>query len=231
MLEIDAVDVAYGRSRVLFELALHVGRGEIVCLLGRNGVGKTTLLKTIVGLLPLTAGSIRLEGEEISRLATHERARRGIGYIPQGRHIFAHLTVEENLLAGTIGHHRSRTRHLDEVLALFPGLIAHVRRRGGMLSGGQQQQLAIARALMARPTVLLLDEPTEGIAPAVVDEIGDALRAIAEKQGTTILIVEQYLAFAKRLASRFYVMDRGSMQAEGPIAELTEATVERYLSV
>lgn len=231
MVEIDALDVAYARSRVLFDLSMHVGRGEIVCLLGRNGVGKTTLLKTVMGLLTPSAGSIRLEGEEISRLPTHERARRGIGYIPQGRHIFAHLTVEENLLAGGVGQPRSRARHLDEVLALFPALIVHLQRRGGMLSGGQQQQLAIARALIARPTVLLLDEPTEGIAPAVVDEIGDALVAIAREQGTTILIVEQYLAFAKRLASRFYVMDRGTMQADGPIAELTEATVRDYLSV
>lgn len=231
MLEIDSLDVAYGRSQVLFDLNMRVASGEIVCLLGRNGVGKTTLLRTVMGLLPPSAGSIRLEGNEISRLATHERARRGIGYIPQGRHIFAHLTVEENLLAGSVGHERSRTRHLDEVLALFPAMIVHLQRKGGMLSGGQQQQLAIARALMARPSVLLLDEPTEGIAPAVVDEIGDALVALARQQGTTVLIVEQFLAFAKRLSSRFYVMDRGTMKAGGPIADLTEATIERYLSV
>lgn len=231
MLEIDGVDVAYGRSQVLFDVSLHVGSGEIVCLLGRNGVGKTTLLKTIVGLLPASAGSIRLEGDEIARLPTHERARRGIGYIPQGRHIFSYLTVEENLIVGGVAHVRSRARHLDEILALFPALIPHLHRKGGMLSGGQQQQLAIARALVARPTVLLLDEPTEGISPTVVDEIGDALIAIARQQGTTIFIVEQYLAFAKRLASRFYVMDRGAIRADGPIGNLTEATVADYLSV
>ncbi|GAC1309437.1 MAG: urea ABC transporter ATP-binding subunit UrtE [Vulcanimicrobiaceae bacterium] len=231
MLEIEGLDVAYGRSKVLYDLSMRVGSGEIVCLLGRNGVGKTTLLKTIVGLLRPTAGAIRLEGDDIVRLPSHERARRGIGYIPQGREIFAYLTVRENLLAGGLAHGGSSASRIDEVVALFPGLRAHLERKGGLLSGGQQQQLAIARALMARPTVLLLDEPTEGIAPAIVDEIGDALVGIARERGTTLLVVEQYLAFAKRLASRFYVMDKGTIRAGGAIAELTEETVKDLLSV
>lgn len=231
MLKVESIDVSYGSSRVLTDLSLQVASGEIVCLLGRNGVGKTTLLKSVMGLLRPSAGSIQLEGDEIIKLPTHERARRGIGYIPQGRDIFPYLTVKENLLAGGLAHPRSNVEVLDEVLALFPALVAHLPRKGGLLSGGQQQQLAIARALMARPTVLLLDEPTEGIQPSVVDEIGDALVAIARQKGTTFLIVEQYLAFAKRLASRFYVMDKGTIQAGGAIADLTEETVKHYLSV
>lgn len=231
MLDIDSIDVAYGSSRVLDHLSMHVASGEIVCLLGRNGVGKTTLLRAVMGLLRASTGSIRLEGDDISKLPTHERARRGIGYIPQGRQIFPYLTVKENLLAGGLSHQRSSSQSLEEVLALFPALVAHLGRKGGLLSGGQQQQLAIARALMARPTVLLLDEPTEGIQPSVVDEIGDALLTIASEKGTTFLIVEQYLAFAKRLASRFYIMDKGTIKAGGAIVDLTEETIKHYLSV
>jgi urea transport system ATP-binding protein len=231
LLEVESLDVAYGRSGVLHDLSLRIGSGEIVCLLGRNGVGKTTLLKSIMGLLRPSAGSIRLEGEEIAKLPSHERVRRGIGYIPQGREIFPYLSVEDNLAAGGLSRAKTDKADVAEVLVLFPALRDHLKRKGGVLSGGQQQQLAIARALMAKPHVLLLDEPTEGIQPSVVDQIGDVLHEINRSAGITILLVEQYLAFAQRLASRFYVMDKGTIQAGGPIAELDEGVIKEYLSV
>jgi urea transport system ATP-binding protein len=208
---------------------LSVAPGEVVCLIGRNGVGKTTLLKSIVGLVPSGGGSIRLDEREITRTPTHQRARLGIGYVPQGREIFPTLSVRENLTVAAEVHERSRRD--DAVWQMFPGLSRMMHRRGGDLSGGQQQQLAIARALVGKPTLLLLDEPTEGIQPSIIDEIENAIVRIKERGTVAILLVEQYLQFALRLADRYYVMEKGSIVVDGTTSEATAGAVERYLTI
>lgn len=230
MLAVSAIDVSYAESRVLTRLSLEVGDGEVVCVMGRNGVGKTTLLKAIVGLLVPQRGTILFGGQDITRLPPYERARRGMGYAPQGREIFPSLTVWENLLLGSRSKRPSREA-LDYVFSLFPALSQMLGKRGGDLSGGQQQQLAIARTLISDPKLLLLDEPTEGIQPSIVQEIEAVLHRIRQEGRRSILLVEQYLEFARSLSDRFYVLDRGGIVLEGRRGEFDVENVKRLLSV
>lgn len=208
-----------------------VPAGKICCLMGRNGVGKTTTLRTIVGLLPPDGGLVELDGKKITRMSPDERARSGIGYVPQGREIFPFLTVEENLYLGAKAQGKKLDGKLDRVFTLFPVIKEFLPRKGGMLSGGQQQQLAIARALLTDPKVLILDEPTEGIQPNVIDQIGDALKVLREEDGISILLVEQYLDFCRELADVFVIMDRGTIVAKGTVEELTDEVVKSHLTV
>jgi len=230
MLAVHGVDVYYGESRVLSRVDLTVGDGQVVCVMGRNGVGKTTLLKTIVGLLAPRTGTLAFRGVDITRRPPYERARLGLGYVPQGREIFPALTVRENLVLGA-RQTSPAPAQLDYVLSLFPGLGGMLGKRGGDLSGGQQQQLAIARALIADPALLLLDEPTEGIQPSIVDEIADVLRRIKREGNRSILLVEQYLEFARSICDRFYVMEKGVMALEGDRGAFRIDEVSAFLSV
>jgi len=231
MLTIKNLDVAIGGSRILRNLSLEIPANRLVCLMGRNGVGKSTTLKTIVGLLKPNAGSIRFLDRDILPLKPESRAHAGLAYVPQGRDIFPHLTVEENLRIGLVASGRKPNGQMTRVLDLFPILKEFLPRKGGVLSGGQQQQLAIARALLTEPKLLILDEPTEGIQPNIIDLIGDTLLKIKNETGISILLVEQYLDFAQALADIFYIMDRGAIVAHGPIAELTEDVVKQHLMV
>ncbi len=232
MLSVADVHVAYGKTPALMGPSLVVGAGEIVSIIGRNGVGKTTLLKTIIGLLPVTAGAIRLDGEDVTRLPAHERARRGLGYVPQGRMIFADLTVEVNLLIGADLNRANGRALLEEVLAEFPVLRARYRQRGDTLSGGEQQMLAIARALVGGPKVLLLDEPSEGIQPSIVQEIEVKIGSISRARGLAIVLVEQNIEFAAALARRIYVMEKGRIAREiSPGNVMDEDIVRDYLAV
>ena len=230
MLAVHGVDVYYGESRILSRVDLTVGDGQVVCVMGRNGVGKTTLLKTIVGLLAPRTGTLTFRGVDITRRPPYERARLGLGYVPQGREIFPALTVRENLALGA-RQKSPAPAQLDYVLSLFPGLGGMLGKRGGDLSGGQQQQLAIARALIADPALLLLDEPTEGIQPSIVDEIADVLRRIKREGHRSILLVEQYLEFARSICDRFYVMDKGVVALEGERQTFDVDAVSALLSV
>lgn len=231
MLSVAGLNQYYGQSHTLRDLDLEVPTGRCTCLMGRNGVGKTTLLRCIMGLLPARSGQIVLDGADISRLATERRAGLGIGYVPQGRQIFPLLTVEENLEVGLPARRDGLRRVPESVYALFPVLKEMRRRRGGDLSGGQQQQLAIGRALVLDPRVLILDEPTEGIQPNIVQEIGDIIRRLNAEMGLTVLLVEQKLPFARRVADGFCLMDRGRAVAHGPIADLSPDLVREYLTV
>jgi len=199
--------------------------------MGRNGVGKTTTLKTIVGLHKAGRGSVTLHGTKLDGWSPEERARAGIGYVPQGREIFPHLTVDENLRIGAIARGKKLNGQLDRVFSLFPILKEFLPRKGGMLSGGQQQQLAIGRALLTDPKILILDEPTEGIQPNVIDQIGDTIRLLREEGKMSILLVEQYLDFAKELADRFAIMDRGAVMVQGEISGLTDEVIKAHLVV
>jgi len=231
MLDVQALNQYYGESHTLRDVALNVPRGSCTCLMGRNGVGKTTLLKVLMGLLPPASGSIRFEESEVRDAPPDERARRGIGYVPQGREIFPQLTVEENLRIG-LAAGRERSRHIPPlVFELFPALELMLRRRGGDLSGGQQQQLAIGRALVLRPSLLILDEPTEGIQPNIVREIGDVILRLNREQGLTVLLVEQKIAFARRVAGRFTILDKGRTVAAGEMDALSESLINRHLRV
>jgi urea transport system ATP-binding protein len=231
MLEIRGLNQFYGGSHTLRGIDLSVPAGTCTALLGRNGVGKTTLLRCLMGLLPARSGRIAFEGADIARLTAYQRARLGIGYVPQGREIFPRLTVAENLAVGeaAAGSGRPLTSR-DELEALFPALRTMQRRRGGDLSGGQQQQLAIARALVARPKLLLLDEPTEGIQPSIVKDIERVLRVLLE-QGMTILLVEQYVDFAKSLAQQYAILSRGQVVDRGEVANLDTDEVRHHLAV
>jgi urea transport system ATP-binding protein len=229
MLSVEAVEAGYGGSQILWSVDLSVPTGQVVCLMGRNGVGKTTLLKTLMGLLPARRGRITLDGVDMTRWSPDRRARAGIGYVPQGRDIFPHLTVEENLRMSLLGC--GRARDLDEALGLFPTLRRLLGRKGGVLSGGEQQMLAIGRALLTRPKLLMLDEPTEGIQPSIVLEIEDAIRRIRTDLGLAVLLVEQYLDFAERLADAYVIMAKGAVVAEGPIAQLHLETIRHHLAV
>lgn len=232
MLSVEKVNQYYGESHTLWDVELDVPEGTCTCLMGRNGVGKTTLLKTIMGSLPMKSGRITLSGGELGRLPAWDRARRGIALVPQGREIFSMLTVEENLLVGLAGAPGPRPRSVPRrIFELFPVLEEMLQRRGGDLSGGQQQQLAIGRALMAEPKLLILDEPTEGIQPNIVAQIGDILVELNRKHGLTILLVEQKLPFARRVARHFTVLDRGRSVASGPMEGLTDEIVQRHLVV
>jgi len=213
LLEVNGLSQAYGGSRILREVSFTAERGEVVVLLGRNGVGKSTLLRTLMGLHPVLGGTVRLDGQPLDGLSPNRRAMAGIGYVPQGREIFPRLTVEENL---RVGFATGRLSQIEaEIYELFPVLAEMRRRRGGDLSGGQQQQLAIARALCTQPSVLLLDEPTEGIQPSVIKDIGRVIRRLARERQLCVLLVEQYYDFAAELADAYLVMERGEIVARG----------------
>lgn len=231
MLTIQGLSVGYGESQILWDVHLHVPLGQVVCLMGRNGVGKTTLLKSVMGLLPPQRGSIVFDGQDITRFKPEQRARRGIGYVPQGREIFPQLTVLENLRIGLLGKKGGNSKVPDEVFQLFPALHFMLDRKGGFLSGGEQQQLAIARALVTEPKLLLLDEPTEGIQPSIILEIEEVIEQLKARGNISILLVEQYLEFAWRLADAYSIMEKGSIVAKGKMAELTEEVVKRHLTV
>src|SRR5216110_1897532 len=211
MLKVDNISLYYGAAQALRAVSLQAEPGKVTCVLGRNGVGKTSLLRALVGQHPVSRGAIRWEGADITRLKPDERARRGIAYVPQGREIFPLLTVEENLKSGFAPLKREDRSIPDDVFSLFPVLNDMLRRRGGDLSGGQQQQLAIGRALVMRPRLLLLDEPTEGIQPSIIKDIGRAITYLRSLKQMAIILVEQYLDFARELGDRFVVMDRGSI--------------------
>lgn len=231
MLRVEGVSVFYGQSRILSDVSLQIATGQAVCLLGRNGVGKTTLLKTIMGLLQPQGGALHYGEREITTTPAHQRARAGIGYVPQGRGIFPYLSVTENILMGLEASPIRPAEALDEVYGYFPVLKSMGRRVAGVLSGGQQQQLAIARALVRRPRLLLLDEPTEGIQPSIVQEIEDVIRRLEQRGDMAILLVEQFLDFAVNAASFFYIMEKGQIVADGPTSQLGDETVRQYLAV
>ena len=233
LLDIRGLNVYYGESHILRDVDLSVAPGEMVCLIGCNGVGKTTLLKTVIGLLRQRSGDLCLQDRPLTALPPHRRARVGVGYVPQGREIIPQLTVRENLLLGleALPGGMAKNRHIDPlVFELFPILEIFLARRGGDLSGGQQQQLAIARALLGKPKLLLLDEPTEGIQPSVVLDIERAVRRIIEATGISVLLVEQHLHFVRQ-ADRYYAMQRGGIVASGPTSELSKDVVDRFLTV
>ena len=231
MLTVKGLNQFYGGSHTLWDVDLAVPAGSLVCVMGRNGMGKSTLLKCIMGLLPATSGSITFDGVELLKRPAHERARVGIGYVPQGRDIFPHLTVEENLRIG-LGIRKNGARSIPRrVFDLFPILKQMLKRLGGDLSGGQQQQLALGRALVLDPKLLILDEPTEGIQPNIVHQIGDIVLRLNREEGLAVLLVEQKLPFARRVASEFYILDRGRRVAAGTIDELTDEVVRTHLSV
>jgi urea transport system ATP-binding protein len=229
MLSIEKISVSYGDGLVLRDVSLTVPTGSAVCLMGRNGVGKTTLLKSIMGLLAFRTGQVTLEEQPLNPLSTDQRARLGIGYVPQGREIFPDLSVLENLRIGLIARGQSRVQIPEEIFTLFPVLKTMLGRKGGNLSGGQQQQLAIARALVTRPKLLLLDEPTEGIQPSVIMEIENVISRV--KGSVSILLVEQHLEFARNLADAYAIMEKGTIVASGPVGHLTEEVVRRHLTV
>jgi len=232
MLEVQAIDQYYGGSHTLRQVSLSLQQGECLGLLGRNGVGKTTLLKCLMGVLPIAGGKVMFEGQDISRLSPHKRAALGIAYVPQGRDVFARLTVEENIIMGMARFPGARARRVkDEIFELFPVLKTMLGRRGGDLSGGQQQQLAIARALVAEPRLIILDEPTEGIQPSIIKDIGRVIRLLRERGNIGILLCEQYFDFARELADHFVVLSRGEVVAHGPRSEMDGEDVRRHLSV
>ena len=231
MLAVKALNQFYGGSHTLWDVDLAVTPGSRMCLMGRNGMGKTTLLKCIMGLQPTSSGDITFEGSDLVKLPAEQRARLGVGYVPQGREIFPQLTVEENLRVG-LGVPKNGPRTIpDRIFELFPVLKKMLKRRGGDLSGGQQQQLAIGRALVLEPKLLILDEPTEGIQPNIVHEIGDIVLRLNQEEGLTVLLVEQKLPFARRVASEFCILDKGRRVAAGSINELTDEMVRAHLSV
>jgi urea transport system ATP-binding protein len=232
MLTIDSLNQFYGGSHILRDVGLQVPSGACTVLLGRNGVGKTTLLKTAMGLVPARSGAIRFDGVDITRLPPHERVKLGIGYVPQGREIFNRLTVEENLLMGLAPLAGRAARRIPEhILETFPVLKQMLKRRGGDLSGGQQQQLAIGRALAAGPSVLILDEPTEGIQPSIIKEIGTVIRTLVAKSKMAVLLVEQYYDFAESLADAYAVMSRGKITHAGPGAEMQAKNVRDLIAI
>ena len=254
LLQLSTVEADVAGSRILRGVNLEVNAGEVVALMGRNGVGKTTTLRCITGLLPVRNGSLRFDGQDLAKLSPDARARAGIAYVPQGRDIFPHLSVEENLHVGLVVHRRGKAADrdgLERVFHLFPVLKEMLSRKGGVLSGGQQQQLAIGRAILTRPKLLILDEPTEGIQPSIIDHIGDtlkklkteglhenpveeiqhAVKVLKQEQSLAILLVEQYVDFCRDVADRFYAMDRGAVVASGSIAALTDEVVKEHLQV
>ncbi|MRX09576.1 urea ABC transporter ATP-binding subunit UrtE [Pseudoduganella sp. FT25W] len=232
MLQVEKINQYYGSSHTLRGVSLELEKGKCMALLGRNGVGKTTLLKCLMGVLPVSAGSVKLEGRDITKLAPHQRARAGIAYVPQGREIFARLTVEENLLMGLATHSGKKAHTIKgEVYELFPVLKEMLHRRGGDLSGGQQQQLAIARALLAEPKLIILDEPTEGIQPSIIKDIGNVIRLLRQRGDIAILLCEQYFDFAHELADQFMVLSRGEVVASGVQTVMNDPEVKRHLAV
>ncbi|WP_341909986.1 urea ABC transporter ATP-binding subunit UrtE [Ferrovibrio terrae] len=231
MLQAENLNLYYGASHALRDVGVTAAPGKITCVLGRNGVGKTSLMRALVGLQSVRSGRIMWEGQDIIGLKPHERARRGIAMVPQGREIFPRLTVYENLETGMAPLPRGERRIEDEIFALFPVLHEMRNRRGGDLSGGQQQQLAIARALVTRPRLLLLDEPTEGIQPSIIKDIGRVIRELANRGTMAIVLVEQYFDFARALADNFILLQRGEVVVEGDASRLDADDVRRYLTV
>jgi urea transport system ATP-binding protein len=231
MLEVEKLNQYYGESHTLWDMDLSIPKGACVCVMGRNGVGKTTLLKSIMGGLKVKSGSIRFANEDLTLSAPETRARRGIGFVPQGREIFAQLTVEENLRTGLSARADKKKDVPARIFELFPVLKSMLNRRGGDLSGGQQQQLALGRALALDPKLLILDEPTEGIQPNLVAQIAEVLTELNKNQGLTILLVEQKLPFARKVADSFCIMDRGRAVASGAMSELGDEVVTKYLKV
>ncbi len=231
MLNVQGLNQFYGESHTLWDIELEIEQGSCVCLMGRNGVGKTTLLKAVMGLLPVKSGSILFGETDLTNSAAELRARIGIGYVPQGREIFPQLTVEENLKIG-LAARQDKLRSIPErIFELFPVLKEMMHRRGGDLSGGQQQQLAIGRALTLDPKILILDEPTEGIQPNIVHEIGDVILRLNQEENLTVLLVEQKLPFARRVGQHFTILDRGRNVANGPMADLSDSLVQKFLTV
>jgi urea transport system ATP-binding protein len=232
MLSVEAIDLAYGSSQILRQVSVTATKGEVTCLLGRNGVGKTSLLRAIFGLQPIRAGKITWEGERVDTIPAHRRAGRGMALVPQGREIFPRLSVLENLQTGLAPLPAGQRNAIpDHIFELFPVLKTMLHRRGGDLSGGQQQQLAIGRALVSNPRCLVLDEPTEGIQPSIIKEIGRIIRQLAERGDMAILLVEQYLDFARELADSIVIMERGEVVLAGRNADLDDAEMKRYLAV
>ncbi|HEY9081149.1 urea ABC transporter ATP-binding subunit UrtE [Magnetovibrio sp.] len=231
MLNVQGIDLHYGASQALRGVDLNAEIGQVTCVMGRNGVGKTSLMRAIVGQQAASAGKVMWEGEDIIKLSPHERARRGIAFVPQGREIFPLMSVEENLRTGFAAVPRTLRHIQDEIFDLFPVLKDMLHRRGGDLSGGQQQQLAIARALVTRPRLLVLDEPTEGIQPSIIKDIERVIRLLASRGDMAVLLVEQYFEFARDLADAFCVMDRGEVILAGTKADMVEEDVRRHLTV
>ncbi|EPC03576.1 urea ABC transporter ATP-binding protein [Litchfieldella anticariensis FP35 = DSM 16096] len=232
MLKVDKLNQYYGESHTLWDLDLEVSRGECTCVMGRNGVGKTTLLKCVMGEVPVASGSILFAADvELTKRRVEDRSRLGIGYVPQGRQIFPLLTVEENLRTGLAARADGKRSIPERIYELFPVLKEMRHRRGGDLSGGQQQQLAIGRALVIEPRLLILDEPGEGIQPNIVTQIGEVIRKLIHEDGLTVLLVEQKLPFARKYADRFVIMDRGRQVAKGAIGELSDELIKQHLTV
>jgi urea transport system ATP-binding protein len=230
MLQIRSLSVAYGESTIVRDVDLEVAPGQIVCLMGRNGVGKTTLLKATMGLLNTRGGSVAFDGRELTRASPDVRARAGIGYVPQGREIFPQLTVEENLRIGMAANPAKPKAIPEHVFESFPMLKTMLQRKGGVLSGGQQQQLAIARVLVADPKLLILDEPTEGIQPSIISLIGEVLQALKRGGRVAVLLVEQYFEFAAKLADYYYVMEKGKIVVNGAASDVDKESVKGYLA-
>jgi urea transport system ATP-binding protein len=231
MLKIDKINQYYGQSHTLWDLDLEFKKGRCTCVMGRNGVGKTTLSKVIMGLLPVKDGGIIYDNKDISKLPDHKRASIAIGYVPQGREIFSQLTVLENLQIGVLSNRNKIKKVPDKIYDLFPVLKDMAHRKGGDLSGGQQQQLAIGRALCIEPNFLILDEPSEGIQPNIVAQIGEVIDYLTKEEKMTVMLVEQKLPFARRHGDDFYVLDRGSVVANGEISELSDDIIKKYMSV
>lgn len=232
MFTASGINVAYGKSRVINDLSLHVKKGARMAILGRNGVGKTTFMKSCMGILPASSGTFTFDGTDITKMKTFRRNQLGLGYVPQGREIIPLLTVNDNLELGAMGHPNVNVAQKKEwALEYFPALKVHMERNGGVLSGGLQQQLAIARCLMGEPKMILLDEPTEGIQPNVVMEIADTLKRIAEETGITIVVVEQNLKFARRLAEEYVIIQKGTVVNSGMLCDLNDEITRKYLSV
>ena len=233
MLVIDSLSVTYGQGLALSNANLDVTAGSVVCLMGRNGVGKTTLMKTVMGLLKVSTGNITFDEKKITNWPPHKRAKVGIGYVPQGRHIFPYLNIQDNLIMGLEACMSKPNRNvaLNEVYTMFPGLKEHRSKPAGVLSGGQQQQLALARVLIRQPRLLLLDEPTEGLQPSIIQEIEDLIINLKEQNGMSILLVEQSLDFAMTVSDHCFLMEKGEIVLEGPTVTLDQNLMRRYLSV
>ncbi len=231
ILEVQGLEASIGGSRILRGIDFVIPEKSVFCLMGRNGVGKTSTLRAIMGLLKSDGGTMSLTGDALNPHNTDVRARMGLGYVPQGREIFPHMTVEENLHIGEVARGKVAKDRLDQVFTLFPILKEFLPRKGGMLSGGQQQQLAIGRALLTEPKLLILDEPTEGIQPNIIDQIGEAIKLLRTEGKMSILLVEQYLDFCKELGDNFAILERGAVGAAGPMDKLTDAVIKEYLTV
>jgi len=231
MIKFEGINQLYGGSQILWDLDLDIDKGACICLMGRNGVGKTTLLKCLMGLLPIAAGTINVDGVMVNGLSAEQRPYIGVGYVPQGRDIFPQLTVEENLRLGLPCRKDGAKEIPEKIYELFPVLKEMLRRRGGDLSGGQQQQLAIGRALVIEPKILILDEPNEGIQPNVVQQIGNVITRLNEEEGMTVLLVEQKLNFARKVGKEFRLMEKGRIVAKGEMPNLSDDLIKQYLAV